>query len=262
MPNSSRVSFNLEKYSRQTQRGRQPFIPMKKPIKLLLSLTIVSSASATLVITPISSVGPVLPYSAFASSTDLINAGQPTLSSATVSATFGSVFPGTGINDGNYTNTTTHNAFFRSGLDFPATATYDLNVGVNTFGYDITSINSFMGWQGASSMAQGNQTYTIAYSVVGSALYSALATVAYSPFTGNGSNYDSMVTVTDSGGVLASGVDSVRFTFADPGLGGGVSNPGTVVREIDVVGVASVPEPSVVAFGLGGLLLLSRRRRL
>ena len=110
-------------------------------------------------------------------------------------------------------------------------------------------------------MIQGNQTYSVEYSVVGSALYSPLATVAYAPFAAtDGTNFESMVTITDTGGVLAAGVDSIRFTFADPGPGGAF--PGTVVREIDVVGVASVPEPSVIAFGLGGLLLLSRRRRL
>ncbi len=207
----------------------------------------VSASLAGVAVTSVSNVGTALFYAASASSTDLINAGQPTLSSATVSATFGAVFPGTGINDGNYTNTTTHNAFFQSGPQFPATATYSLNVSVNTLGYTLTSIKSFMGWQGFSSMAQGNQTYTIEYSVVGSALYSPLATVAYSPFTGDGTNFDSMVTVTDTGGTLASGVDSIRFTFADPGPS--INNPGTVVREIDVIGSPTGGAPSALTIG-------------
>jgi hypothetical protein len=199
----------------------------------------------------------------------LINAGQSTLSSATVSAT-SYIFTGTAINDGNYSNTNADNTFFAVATGaFPATATYDLNVTVNVLGYDLTSIKSFMGWATVSA-AQANQTYTIEVSTVGSAFYTSLATVAYKPFndTDSPTDYETFVTVSDSvpGGVLATGVDSIRFTFTDPiGVNGVADGSGTVegtlIREIDVFGTATIPEPSAAILALGGLLFLGRRRR-
>ena len=224
---------------------------------------------AAVVITPQSSTGTVHSSTAWASlksTTDLINAGQSTFSSATVSPTF--AFPARGLNDGTSANAgTTDNTFFHvdSG-NFPATATFDLNIAVHTLGYDITSMQSFMGWS-TVSMAQGNQTYTVAVSAVGSAAYTDIATVAYTPFADvSGTDYDSHVLITDSTGTLATGVDSIRFTFLDPLLSvtpGGGGFPGTLVRELDVFGTAAtVPEPSAMMLGLlSPALLLGRRRR-
>jgi Carbohydrate esterase, sialic acid-specific acetylesterase len=193
-----------------------------------------------------------LAYAGQTSTTDLINAGQSTLSSATVSAVYngGSPFPATGINNGNYSDTFTDNTFFHRGEgNFPATATYDLNVSVNVLGYDLTSINSFMGWATVSA-AQANQTYTIEVSAVGSATYTPLATVSYKPFndTNSPTAYETMVTVSHTGGVLATGVDSIRFTFTDPIGVNGVpdgsgTTEGTLIREIDVFGVPTTGTP-------------------
>jgi hypothetical protein len=214
-----------------------------------------------------SSSSTALNYTGQTSSTDLINAGQSTLASATVSATsYG--FPASGINDGNYSNTVADNTFYAIVHPvFPATATYNLDTTINLLGYDITSIKSFMGWATVSA-AQANQTYTIEVSTVGSALYTTLATVSYKPFADINSpaSYETMVTVSDTGGVLATGVDSIRFTFTDPiGVNGVTPDTGTVegtlIREIDVFGTATIPEPSAALLGLGGLLLLGRRRR-
>ena len=205
------------------------------PLIIIVNLVLASASPAQVSVVGQNS-NTALNYSAQTSATDLINAGQATLASATVSTTFGASFPGSGITDGAYSNTTTDNAFFAvANGNFPATATYNLNTTANPSGYDITSIKSFMGWLNVNA-AQGNQSYTIEISLVGSASYSTYATVSYSPFTAanSGGSYESMVTVTDTSGKLATGVDSIRFTFSSPGSGG--STPGTVVREIDVIG--------------------------
>jgi hypothetical protein len=85
-----------------------------------------------------------------------------------------------------------------------------------------------------------------------------LTTVNFQPFsdatTAGGST---KVNVTDTTGILATGVDAIRFDILDT-----FSNNagGVVMREIDVFGTA-VPEPSAtLLFGLGGLVLLRRRR--
>lgn len=197
--------------------------------------------------------GVSLAYSAQTSATDLINSGQSTLSSATVSATASTGFPSTGINDGSYSTTNSKNTFFRTSYgNFPATATYDLNLSVNTLGYDITSVKSFMGYATVSAV-QANQTYTIELSYVGSAAFTTYGTVSYKPFADiNQPIYESFVSVTDSSGVIASGVDAIRITFTDPVGPLGVANDtgtneGTVIREIDVIGspTAGAPGPPV-----------------
>lgn len=207
---------------------------------------------AAVLITPVSSAGVVLPYAAQVSAVDLINTGQPSLATATVSATHGA-FPGAGINDGTTSNGVPGgNTFFEVGgghFSPVATATYDLDVSANTAGYDITSIVSFMGWAGMSSQAQGNQTYTVEVSAVGSPAYTALTAVSYLPFPDvNSTNFDSKVIVTDTGGVLAAGVDSIRFTFTNPLLSvanGPGTIEGTLVREMDVFGYPTGGQPPV-----------------
>ena len=239
-------------------------------IATIAALTVFAdSAHAAIVQTPSSSSGTALAFPT-TSNTDLINAGQTSLSSAVVSPSLGA-FPGTGINDGVYSNTAANNTFFQSPGNFPATATYTLDTTTNTLGYDVTSIGSFIGWQGNSSQAQANQTYTVEVSTVGSAAFSLLTTVNFTPFPAtNGTNMESRVVITeDVTGVLASGVDQIRFTFADPGAGGAF--PGTVVREIDVIGSAtspasaSAPEPSSIALAVLATMAyfpcMRRRRR-
>jgi PEP-CTERM motif len=65
----------------------------------------------------------------------------------------------------------------------------------------------------------------------------------------------------DATNILASGVDQIRFIYTVPNPSGG-GNPGPTIREVDVFGVATIPEPSsFLLCGLGFIALLISRRR-
>lgn len=248
---------------------------MKNRIQTItLGLVLASTGHAAVQIATESSLGTRFADTAWGptlSSTDLINAGQSTLESTVFTA---AVWAGSGTNDGIVNNHDFEgdgpNTFvFSEGDpgDFTEAgktwwATYNLDLTTNTFGYNITSIESFLGWKSASAL-HGNQTYSVWVSEVGSSSYTQLTSVAYSPFSSSSdAHHESHVTITeDATGVLASGVDSIRFIFEYPGDGG--NSAGTVIRELDVYGVAAVPEPSAAALlmGLGVLGLMARRRR-
>ncbi len=190
---------------------------------------------------------------------DLIEAGQQSFSSLTSTPTFGLAgnpqtheFLANNINDGVYQAGSSNNAFWDPGL-LPATMTIDLNTTIAPDGYNLTSIASFFGW-GLQSATQANQVYDVFVSVVGSADYTLLTSVNYTPFTGGLTDrevdgaYESKVVITeDSAAPLASGVDSIRFVIKDPGEP--ESNDyvvGSVIREIDVTGFAVGADPSAL----------------
>jgi len=132
-----------------------------------------------------------------------------------------------------------------------ATMEYDLGVGSGD-GYDITEIQSIAAWQ---NLGLSNQNYNVLVKYVGDAGFTALTTVTYQPFTSGGGS--TKVNVTDDTGVLASGIEAIKFDFlATDG------NGSSVYREIDVLGSAAVPEPTTTALlALGGLALILRRRK-
>ncbi len=108
----------------------------------------------------------------------------------------------------------------------------------NGAGYDLTEIQSIAAWQGAGF---SNQKYDVSVRYLGDAAFTALLTVDYQPFTGDLTEGGSTkVNVTDDAGVLAGGVEAIKFTILDTASNGG---GGAVFREIDVFGAATVIDP-------------------
>jgi hypothetical protein len=206
-------------------------------------------------------------YSGDASATDLVNQGQSSFSSVTYSAN--PRFGGTAASGGAHNNGI-HGADGTSGeitfwLGATAgetyTITYDLNTTLNPAGYDIRSVQTIHAWTNNSGH-QKNQNYTMDVSTVsGGAGFSPIATVAYLPFDEVSQSGASKVNITeDATGILATGVDQIRFTYTIPTPSGSQASP--TIREIDIFGTATIPEPSSTALlGLGALGLVLRRRR-
>ena len=188
------------------------------------------------------------------SMTDLINASQVTLGSAVASDAASAGFSATGANDGVAGSASTA-AYWNNGSS-SVTLTYTL-VGSAT-GYDITSISTIYGWSlGADEFT--NQEYDIEFATVATPTFTLFGSKATAVgFTTNVEASSQNVWTENSTGILQSGVTGIRFTIRS---GGGSGQIG-VIREIDVFGVASIPEPSSTALlGLGGLALILRRRR-
>ena len=142
-----------------------------------------------------------------------------------------------------------------------ATTTYDLDLTINTFGYSITAVQVYSAW--ADNRA--GQNYQLFYALVGApTTFLTLGGNVLAPASGA-----SVITRTEDsvpGTSLLSGVSSIRFVHATvPNANGdpiaGIPGSGTVYRELDVVGFASIPEPTTSLLGLCASALLLRRRR-
>ncbi len=182
------------------------------------------------------------------SSTDLANQGQPSL----LSFTGGQDANRDNLNDGVagagasiYDST---NPIYIS----IGTFTFTFDISVNTKGYDITQIDTIFGT--GSNPDRTSQGYRVTANFVGGG---SAVIVPKQNFIGySGTRPWSKVTLTDSTGLLATGVQSLTFDqFTTPaGL--------EIANEFDVFGRA-VPEPStlvVTAVGLVGLLAGRKRR--
>jgi hypothetical protein len=146
-------------------------------------------------------------------------------------------------------------------LNTDPVVTFTLDTSVNTQGYTLTSINSIYGWQNFVTLV--DQDFTVSYQTVGSTGFTLLATVAYNPYATdndfNGDSSASQVTLTNLTGAV--GVDAIQFAFT-PFSDATGEQSGQMIREIDVDGTPTVPEPSTWALmGFGGLLLGWRLRR-
>jgi len=135
------------------------------------------------------------------------------------------------------------------------TLTYQLDLAAGPFGYEITGIDTYSGWRDGG---RDGQAYTVQVAFLSDlTTFVPLADVAYNP--AGLSPTDTAAFLTNPlGGPMASRVGAVRFIF-------GVQENGYVgYRELDVFGVASVPEPSsltLAVFGLFGLTVCVQRRR-
>jgi len=171
---------------------------------------------------------------------DLINAGQPTLVSATWDkAPFFQTGP---VNDGTGHPTNTGTGTFLpvtlgSGGKMPFTYTAVLSTATHPFGYEINEIRSFAGWnQNGATLA--NQKYELQVRKIGSSAFVSLGTFQYTPFnaesTGTEEAAATKMVLSPTSGVIATGVDAVRFILMDHGFKRGIE--GTVLSEIDVIG--------------------------
>lgn len=143
-------------------------------------------------------------------------------------------------------------------LDSEDSFTITLDTTVNSDGYDISELFSVAGWS-TSSGGRANQGYGVTFNLVGG----GTTVIAAQTFEANNSptNYWTTVSLTDDSGLLATGVESIVFNGFDNANES--ANPSIVVyREFDVIGTATVPEPgSLALLGLGGLMMIKRRRR-
>ena len=187
-----------------------------------------TSASAALVQTKVFSATE-LAYSGDVSTTDLLT-GKTASSVSGWNLTNGSTV--VELNDGIHGGTNTPVAGTWTTVD--ATATYNLGLGANSLGYDLSSIQTIAAWVNAGF---GNQGYTVDIKLKDAVSFITLATVDHQPFnTSQGGA--TKVTLTDDAGVLASGVEFIRFTANRVN---GISNSGAFVfRELDVFGSPTV----------------------
>jgi PKD repeat protein len=210
----------------------------RKKWGLLLVLGMVGWADAAVLVTGVTTNGISNAYGDEVSASDLVNAGQSTFSSVAFSTTpYKSNI--SAVNDGVVGADTLTDIVFWNNAVSGATysVTYTLDTSVNTLGYDITSIQTINGWEDNSG-DQKNQNYEVFVSTVDSAAFTSLAAVAYLPYTTNTTTASTKVNITeDETGLLASGIDQIRFTYT-VALGG--QNPSPTIREIDVFGAAVV----------------------
>ncbi len=214
-----------------------------KATKLILSTLVlcglVSLASATVIQTNDIVYGTQSGFAADA--TDLVNSDQATFSS--LDSTGGGDYGGSPTNLNNGTTGEYLAAIYEGG---PWTVMFTLNTSVNTLGYTLTSITSIAGWMDP----RADQSISVAYSLVGSDDFVDLGT--YSCGAGLwDQDYTTKITLTDSTGAIVSGVDQLRVTISVQ----------TNMKEIDVAGFATIPEPMTMSLlAVGGLLAFRRRR--
>lgn len=163
----------------------------------------------------------------------------------------GSLTTGTiaaGVAEEDTTNPNDANAIFAAGSG--EWIEFALDTSSNSLGYDIASIATFSYW---SQFDRTVQAYTVQVRSVGGSFLD-LITI---PLANARQDDVVQVEIIDgSSPVLASGIDAIRFNFANG------ESDWVAYREIDVEGTATVPEPGTLAlFGLGALCIGYRRRR-
>ncbi len=134
--------------------------------------------------------------------------------------------------------------------------TFSLDLTASPLGYHLSEIDTIASWD----TGRDGQQYSVQYSTSADPdTFLALATVPlFNPSQPAFDHAHTRIRLTDTGGVLATDVAKLRFTFTS------FENNGTAYREIDVLG-AAVPEPSqyaaVVGLALAGFGVWRRARR-
>lgn len=224
-----------------------------------------SSASAVIIQTPYTDTnGTDLTIANQTSASDLVNTGQATLSLVTANnlvLAFGTNLAA--INNG--TSWSPMNDLTNGTADTNEVwdITFDLNLVLAPLGYRITQVDTFTSFGADTSSRRASQKYDLQVSLVGNASFSTIASVDFAnALEGGLPVQEARMTITDSLGTIATGVDAVRFVFADPRAN---LDDSAIWRELDVQGEAvAVPEPSslsMLAFAFATLFLFVRKQR-
>ena len=177
------------------------------------------------------------------SSTDLAQDGSPALLSSelTIPDAFGEPTSNLGSGALNATNGEARGLFFSQsfrGGQLPSTLTLTFDTVLNPLGYEIEEIVTYAGWI-VNGSALGNQQYLLEYSVIDDEDFVSCGVQTFTPFDDDDPEVAGVteLTLTDTTGVIATGVDAIRITFQDHGfsnVSGGID--GTVYQEIDIIG--------------------------
>ena len=135
------------------------------------------------------------------------------------------------------------------------TTTYNFNLTTSPLGYEITLIQAYSSW-----LDRYNQSYRIFYTQVGSPTnFLQLGTDITATAQSGTSSLITRSVDSVPGTSILSNVSSIQFVQFDGPAG--LDGIETVYRELDVVGFASIPEPTTSVLGLGAAILLLYRRR-
>lgn len=188
--------------------------------------------------------------------TDLAQNGSPALLSSELTIADFFEEPTSNLGSGDLSATTgqTRGLFFSEtfrGGQLPSTLTLTFDTDRSPLGYEIEEIVSYAGWR-VNGSALANQQYLLEYSVIDDEDFVSLGVQTFTPFDDD--NEDAAgatrLGLTDTTGVIATGVDAIRITFQ----GHGFSNisddiDGTVYQEIDIIGTPLSTVDGSVALG-------------
>ena len=119
--------------------------------------------------------------------------------------------------------------------------------------FDLTGISV---WTGYGAGARSDQYWDVYTSADGGNTWSG--SPLYTEFSGNVAVQQGMcLQLADSSGVLAANVSAVKFNVYKVR---GTDTEANIFREIDILGIPSVPEPASALLLLAGCLALRRRR--